>query len=59
MAADVSNYYLGKGILTWTPKGGSATARDLGNVPEFELTLRSKSSTTSRRVKVSVRRTSR
>lgn len=38
MAADVSNYYLGKGKLTWTEAGGSATARDLGNVPEFELT---------------------
>lgn len=30
------NYFIGKGTLSWTPDGGAA--RDLGNVPEFEVT---------------------
>jgi hypothetical protein len=36
MAHDVKDYYIGKGIVSFTPSGGSK--RDLGNVPEFELT---------------------
>tara|TARA_R110000782_G_scaffold30776_2_gene76355 strand:+ start:1098 stop:1598 length:501 start_codon:yes stop_codon:yes gene_type:complete len=35
-SADINNYYIGKGTLSWTPEGG--VLRDLGNVPEFELT---------------------
>lgn len=36
MAASVSNYFIGKGVLSFTPTGGEK--RDLGNVPEFEIT---------------------
>ena len=35
-APSIDNYYIGKGVLTWTPDGG--TERDLGNTPEFEFT---------------------
>lgn len=35
-APSINNYYIGKGVLFWTPEGG--TQRDLGNVPEFEFT---------------------
>jgi hypothetical protein len=30
------NYYVGKGIVYWTPDGGAE--RDVGNVPQFEFT---------------------
>ena len=30
------NYFIGKGIITFTPTGGAL--RDLGNAPEIELT---------------------
>ncbi|MGR3593100.1 MAG: phage tail tube protein [Limimaricola soesokkakensis] len=32
----INNYYIGKGVVYWTPEGGAE--RDLGNVPEFEFT---------------------
>ncbi len=35
-APSIDNYYIGKGVVSWTPEGGSAV--DLGNVPEFEFT---------------------
>ena len=35
-APSIDNYYIGKGVVYWTPDGG--TERDLGNVPEFEFT---------------------
>ena len=35
-APSINNYYIGKGIVYWTPEGG--VERDLGNVPEFEFT---------------------
>lgn len=37
VAPDVGNYYIGTGIVTWTPEEGG-TARDLGNVNVFEFT---------------------
>lgn len=36
MAHDVKDYYIGKGVVSFTPTGG--VKRDLGNVPEFEVT---------------------
>lgn len=36
MAVSVNNYYIGKGIVSFKPDGGSW--RDLGNVTEFEYT---------------------
>ena len=33
---DILNYYIGKGVVSWTPEGG--TVRPMGNVPEFEFT---------------------
>ena len=36
MASDPNLYYIGKGVVSFTPVGG--TKRDLGNVPEFEIT---------------------
>ena len=36
MASDPLQYYIGKGVVSFTPTGG--TKRDLGNVPELELT---------------------
>ena len=35
-APSIDNYYIGKGVVYWTPEGG--VERDLGNVPEFEFT---------------------
>lgn len=35
-APSIDNYYIGKGKLFWTPDGGAE--RELGNVPEFEVT---------------------
>lgn len=35
MATDPLQYYIGKGVVSWTPAGG--TKRDLGNVPTFEF----------------------
>lgn len=35
-AASITNYYIGTGILTWTP-AGSNTPVDLGNCPKFEF----------------------
>lgn len=35
-APHIDNYYIGKGVVYWTPEGG--VERDLGNVPEFEFT---------------------
>ena len=37
MAADVNNYYIGKGIVSFK-KDGEMSFRDVGNVPEFEFT---------------------
>lgn len=37
MTASPSNYYIGKGIVSFK-KEGEATFRDLGNVPEIEFT---------------------
>lgn len=34
--ASITNYYVGSGIVTWTPLG-SSTAVDLGNCPKFEF----------------------
>ncbi len=36
MASKPLEYFIGKGILSWTPEGG--TIRDLGNCPTFEIT---------------------
>jgi hypothetical protein len=36
VSPSINNYYIGKGTLQWTPEGG--VLRELGNVPEFELT---------------------
>jgi hypothetical protein len=36
MTASVDNYFIGKGIVSFTPNGGSK--RDLGNAPTLELT---------------------
>lgn len=36
MAASITNYYIGTGVVTWTPLG-SNTAVDLGNCPKFEF----------------------
>lgn len=36
MASNPLDYFIGKGIVSWTPSGG--TIRDLGNVPTFEMT---------------------
>lgn len=36
MASDPLNYYIGKGIVSWKPDGGSYA--DLGNAPTFEFT---------------------
>lgn len=36
MATDPLQYYIGKGIVSFTPAGG--TKRDLGNVPTLEFT---------------------
>lgn len=40
MASDPLQYYIGKGVINFTPIAGSTlgTKRDLGNVPEFEFT---------------------
>jgi hypothetical protein len=35
-AASISNYYIGTGVVTWTPLG-SNTPVDLGNCPKFEF----------------------
>lgn len=35
-APSIDNYYIGKGVVYWTPQGG--VERDLGNIPEFEFT---------------------
>lgn len=35
-APSIDNYYIGKGVVHWTPEAG--TERDLGNIPEFEFT---------------------
>lgn len=39
---DIGNYYVGTGVVTWTPEPSTAvptpTARDVGNVNEFEFT---------------------
>jgi hypothetical protein len=39
---DVGNYYVGTGVVTWTPEASTAvptpTARDVGNVNVFEFT---------------------
>lgn len=37
MAADVNNYYIGKGVVSFK-KEGDVDFRDVGNVPEFEFT---------------------
>lgn len=37
MAASVSNYYIGKGIVSFK-KEGEGAFRDIGNCPEFEFT---------------------
>lgn len=39
MASDPLQYYIGKGIVSWTPmvSGTAGAKRDLGNVPKFEL----------------------
>lgn len=34
---NIVNYYIGTGVVTWTPQG-SAQAVDLGNCPRFEFT---------------------
>ncbi|HUF57552.1 MAG TPA: hypothetical protein VMM55_13435 [Thermohalobaculum sp.] len=34
-APSIDNYYIGKGVVYWTPESG--VERDLGNVPEFEF----------------------
>lgn len=36
MAASITNYYIGTGVVTWTPLG-SNTPVDLGNCPKFEF----------------------
>lgn len=36
MAASVTNYFIGKGVVSFKPTGG--VYRDLGNVPLFEFT---------------------
>lgn len=33
--ASITNYYIGTGVVTWTPAGGAAV--DLGNCPKFEF----------------------
>src|ERR1700722_13488737 len=35
---NITNYYVGKGVMSWSVEGGDGSYRDLGNCSSFEIT---------------------